>query len=580
MFHPGRMPVALWLLCVWASAPWSAAADDTPVLKAGPSRPTQVFWESDATNLMVVESGTDSLATVSLEQGRVSWRQPLRFEKTPEIAVGPRSYAINPVAKQLAVIGPWNPHVSLFSGSLAGGFGRISDETALPRYVVAPNPQGLAYTPNGEWLLVACDPPGRGDRPIFFVHLKSGVVARRPIPGSSNLRGIAVDPQGQFSLAVHLVPKSDLPATQIEQGWVFTNAISFVPLDPRQPIVTLPLDLRTQGFANPEGIAIAPDGRRAYVTHAGADVVSVIDLPALVALTTDTPRAPGYDRRDDLRLTRRYVKARIAVGANPRGVAVSADGKFVAVANRLDDSISLIDAATSSVIRTIALQAAPSPPADDLVLRGEKLFFSGKLSYSGQFSCTSCHPDGHADGLNWDLPADGFNNFQNTKTLLGVAGTAPYGWSGGSPSLKERFTGTLQHLFQHEPGEDEVAALDAYLTQLDYPANLPLRVDSRSPAAQRGRSLFLGVARCHECHNGPKLTDRLSHDVGTGSERSAAYDTPSLIHIGETATYLHDGRAQSLDEIFTRFNSEGLHGGAADLSAEELADLAEYLRSL
>ena len=130
---------------------------------------------------------------------------------------------------------------------------------------------------------------------------------------------------------------------------------------------------------------------------------------------------------------RRYVRARIPVGANPRAITASPDGTRVAVANRLDDSLSLIDAATDAVRDTISLyrEGEHPPQGQDAVRReGEKLFHSGKLSFSGQFSCASCHPDGHADGLNWDLPADGFNNFFNTKSLLGNVGTDPYGWRG------------------------------------------------------------------------------------------------------------------------------------------------------
>src|SRR4029077_11785928 len=118
--------------------------------------------------------------------------------------------------------------------------------------------------------------------------------------------------------------------------------------------------------------------------------------------------------------------------------------------------VSLIDAASDSVISTISLAGyddRPSRADDALVRQGEKLFHSGWLSFSGQFSCASCHPDAHADGLNWDLPADGFNNFYNTKSLLGNAATNPYGWLGKSATLRERFTGTLRHLFQHEPTE-------------------------------------------------------------------------------------------------------------------------------
>jgi YVTN family beta-propeller protein len=270
------------------------------------------------------------------------------------------------------------------------------------------------------------------------------------------------------------------------------------------------------------------------------------------------------------------------VGANPRGVAVSADGKYVAVANRLDDSISLIDTRTDSVSATISLLRAGEKPLSDrdsLIRQGERLFSSGAVSFGGQFSCASCHPDGLADGLNWDLPADGFNNFLNTKSLRGSALTAPYGWRGTSPTLRDRFTGTLRHLFQHEPTASETESLEAYLVTLAHPSRdgeLPADVAS---GIARGRTLFGGAAGCSTCHTGEKFTDRRLHDVGTGAS-GETFDTPTLLGITTTPPYLHDGRAPTLEAVFGEFNAAGLHGQARDLTAGQLADLLLYLISL
>ena len=482
----------------------------------------------------------------------------------------------------------------LLAVSIGDGVLEFFDSTSvenLKQVDVSLRPQALAFTPSGDKLLVACDPPGRDDRPICIIDLKTGAVIRRLIAGSSNLRGIAVDPNGRYALATHLIPKADLPATQIAQGWVFTNAISFVPLDEAEPIVTLPLDLRTQGFANPEGIAISPNGARAYVAHGGADVVSVIDLPSFLAITARVksssspvrPDRPLNFRSEDLSLPKKYVRARVPVGANPREIGINPADSTVVVQNQLDQSISVIDPVSMDVSTITSVSARDGLAAYDFrtdVAAGAKLFYSGKLSFSGQFSCASCHPDGHTDGLNWDLPADGFNNFHNTKSLLGAAGTAPYGWNGKSESLRSRFVGTLRSLFQYDPSDEEVAALEAYLDQLDYPSRLPHQADPKAPATERGRALFKGVARCHDCHSGPRLADGVSHDVGTGGKDSLEFDTPSLIRVSETAPFLHDGRAESLESIFGKHNPQQQHGNAAALDAEQRADLIEYLKSL
>jgi YVTN family beta-propeller protein len=562
-----------------------AVPDELGWLPGSSPLPTQVWWTDRKGDFLVYESGPGRLIEID------SWKRQINGT-LPEAHNGQLRDCAAPAPN-----GEWSvkidhrvPEIWFTPGDFRQlGNGESRGRLPNVRYVaVGSNPQALAVTGDSKKVLVACDTTGPADRRVAIVNIETGHVTYRPIKGSSNLRGIAVDPQGRYALAVHLVPKSHLPSTQIEQGWVFTNAITYLSLDGPELTVTLPLDLRTQGFANPEGVAIAPHGEKAWVAHAGADVVSVIDLKALLAVVQETANSDTrpHDQAhavDDLRVTRRYVRARIPVGSNPRGIAVSPDGTQVAVANRLDDSVSLIDAATDSVSDTISLyeRGDHAPEGDEAVGRdGEKLFHSGRLSFSGQFSCASCHPDGHADGLNWDLPADGFNNFHNTKSLLAIEGTAPYGWLGTSPTLRERFTGTLRHLFQHEPTGSEAEALEAYLSQLQLPAAAGAPGEKTKAVVGRGRALFEGKAGCRDCHVGTKFTDRSRHDVGTGSDGATEFDTPTLLRISTTAPYLHDGRAATLEEIFTKRNSAGLHGHAADLAPAELAELVEYLKSL
>lgn len=87
--------------------------------------------------------------------------------------------------------------------------------------------------------------------------------------------------------------------------------------------------------------------------------------------------------------------------------------------------------------------------------------------------------------------------------------------------------------------------------------------------------------RCITCHSGPKGTDQKSFDVGTrrATDNSGVLDTPQLTNIGLTAPYLHDGSAQTLEEIWTVFNPEDKHGRTNDLTKDELNDLIEYLRT-
>ena len=72
------------------------------------------------------------------------------------------------------------------------------------------------------------------------------------------------------------------------------------------------------------------------------------------------------------------------------------------------------------------------------------------------------------------------------------------------------------------------------------------------------------------------------HNVGTRGDldRSAKFDTPSLVEIYRTGPYLHDGSAATLREVLVDRNPNDRHGRSAHLNPQEIDDLAAYLRSL
>jgi cytochrome c peroxidase len=69
---------------------------------------------------------------------------------------------------------------------------------------------------------------------------------------------------------------------------------------------------------------------------------------------------------------------------------------------------------------------------------------------------------------------------------------------------------------------------------------------------------------------------RLSFDVGTGG----MFDTPHLLSVADTAPYLHDGRALTLEELWTTYNTNDLHGVSSYMNKIQLNDLVEFLKTL
>ena len=65
--------------------------------------------------------------------------------------------------------------------------------------------------------------------------------------------------------------------------------------------------------------------------------------------------------------------------------------------------------------------------------------------------------------------------------------------------------------------------------------------------------------------------------MGLADEKGLSkYNPPSLLGVGQGYSFFHDGRAKTLEEVFT------IHGHqlSRELSNFELADLLRFLRSL
>jgi cytochrome c peroxidase len=117
-------------------------------------------------------------------------------------------------------------------------------------------------------------------------------------------------------------------------------------------------------------------------------------------------------------------------------------------------------------------------------------------------------------------------------------------------------------------------ALLAYLSGLRTPP--PRETDAA--LADKGKALFASKG-CAACHPGGG-TDGKVHDVGSkrGSDKKAAFDTPSLRHLAGRAPYFHDGRFATIRELLEQPHAE--KGAAPKLTTAEIAALEAYLTGL
>jgi YVTN family beta-propeller protein len=479
----------------------------------------------------------------------------------------------------------------------------VIDTTTLEeikRLKASRNPWSLALSPDGKRIavtnalsrLVKFRESSLSEVTIIDTE-KASVVHRAVAPEANLLLGIAWHPSGEFAFFTLNRTKNLVPMTRILQGWTITNGIGVLWKDGRVDQVLL--DEPQHYFADIYDVAFSRDGRYAFATSSSTNRLAVVDVGKLVRLlrsATDDERASVVPNH--LGKSAEFVVARLATMDSPRGVTVSPDGRTAFVANSLDDTLTVIDVATLRVAGQVDLGG---PKTITRVRWGEKLFNNANITFQGQFSCHTCHPDGHVDGLTYDIEADGIGvSPVDNRTLRGIYDTDPFKWEGTNPSLARQCGARLAVFFTRvDPfTKEELQAVNDYTVTIPRPPNRnrPLG-EPLTEAQRRGKVLFERSRtndgreipldnRCLTCHFPPYYTDRSQRDVGTKYtyDRQGKFDVPGLLDIYDSAPYLHNGMADTLEEIWTRFNPYDRHGVTNDMTKDQLNDLIEYLKTL
>jgi YVTN family beta-propeller protein len=570
----------LYVLCQGADEVRVLHAVTGRVLRTIPvgHQPRGFSLSPDGSRLFVANSWDDTVTVIDTHSGRTiaTWTAGFEPSSVVENRAGTLLYIADRIGNNVEVLdaATGDPKTTLAAGRGASYLAMAADGSRLYATHVYPNPTPQRTPPQSE--ITVMDP----------VHAR--VIGRMTLPDIAGVFHLALSRDGRLGVAAQLHPKNLVPLAHVEHGWAFVDTLTVFGADVG-PSVEVPLDELDRYYAMPFGVAIAPDESRIYVTHGGSDCVTVIDTKRMLAYIRSHPK-PFVQ---NLSASANYVVARIAVGKNPRGLVLSGDGARLYVANRLDDSISVIDARANRVAKTLQLTG---PKTISPLRRGEQTFYTAKYAFDGQFGCANCHLDSTFDGMQWDLEPDGFGkDIVDNRLIEDLRGTEPFKWNGGNPTLvKECGPRTETYFFRSQSFDDRTLTdLVLYIRSLpSRPNRFTVANGESTPAQDRGRAIFyrtidkLGQSipeanRCSYCHSGPKGTDQKSFDVGTkkATDGSGLFDTPQLMSIALTAPYLHDGSAQSLEEIWTVYNPHDRHGRTNDLTKDELNDLIEYLRT-
>jgi hypothetical protein len=368
-----------------------------------------------------------------------------------------------------------------------------------------------------------------------------------------------------------------------------SGALSVLPLSPG---AGRRLHLNDADFSTPvnfpRAVAVTPDGKTAYLALAGTDAVMGIDLSQ-----PERPSLLGF----------------WPTGKNPRGVVLNREGTRAYVMNHLSRDVSVLNLEDTGVRPEIARIPVTLETLDPKLLRGKVLFNNAndpRISHLGWMSCASCHYDGGADGTTWLTP----EGARQTMPLWNLEGTAPFHISATRDEIQD-FEADIEGLMKGvglapgpaarllgEPNGGKSSDLDALATFVLKGVRPPRAAKADEAASARGREVFNRVG-CAKCHGGsawtrsslPGLVGTLApdgasevkealHDVGTYNPEldilgKDGFDIPTLLGLHATAPYLHDGSAETLEEVL----ENARHVGSA-LGLEARRDLEAFLRGL
>jgi YVTN family beta-propeller protein len=366
--------------------------------------------------------------------------------------------------------------------------------------------------------------------------------------------------------------------------------------------------------SGPRSVAFSGDGKLAFVTDTDSEDLLVVDATQRTEATLVRP-LPGH---------------------LPEGVVWFDDEVYVQERNTEDVVAFKVAQGDGGTSITQDGAAFPTLSTDTMPANyrlGQKLFYSADsddvpITQNHWVACASCHVEGRSDAVTWlfaqgprDTPSNG-GGMLDTGFLFRTA----------DRSQVQDYWKTIdvEQGGDFHPGGAQQPLLDAIAAYVNYAVPVPVppstdethqtQGDALASLRAQGQTVFNQLG-CDTCHSGPARTDSgsmnpmlvlggpvvssptaggvLLHDVGTcvtdgpwpdvphddldGDPRpGCAFDTPALRGLTDSAPYLHDGSAATLEDVLpSMLQAAAAQGGAPQtLSAADQAALVEYLRSL
>jgi YVTN family beta-propeller protein len=550
----------------------------------------------------VVNEVSDSVSIVSISRGIVTATLPAKDEPSDVVFAAGRAFVscsrnnqirvfdtvthAETASIPLAGVNPRALAVSPDGKSVYAAFALSGNRTTIiPPALAPPQPPPVNITnapPQVGLIVDAADPSWAPAMPFAMpdndvVEIDAtAMTATRYFSriGTVNL-GLAVHPiTGDLFVAntdarnlVHFEPnlRGHVVDNRISRITLADESVSAFDLNPGVDYSTLPNPAAlATALAQPTAMVFDRPGRSLYVAAFGTDRIARIDTNGTVLSRIEIGPATG-----DVSQPR--------TKRGPRGLALSPDGAYLYVLNRIANSLSVIATATETVLRELAVGSYD--PTTPVIRQGRGFLYDAKLSGAGTMSCASCHVDAEMDMLAWDLgdpygkmevasvvesggavdtePRHPMKGPMTTQTLRGLSGQNPLHWRGDratflnfNPAFGSLLGGTVL-------SNVDMAAYRDFINTIVFEPNpnqtldrkLPATLDGANPTA--GRKFFsstpvmVGGESCIICHADPTGSN-LRIASGPSLLLSQAFKAPHLRNVYQKLLFTGSTASESL----------------------------------
>ncbi|MGN1346928.1 MAG: hypothetical protein ACI4V1_09080 [Eubacteriales bacterium] len=388
------------------------------------------------------------------------------------------------------------------------------------------------------------------------------------VNGTGGVKDIEAAPDGERLFVSAVIARYQYPTTQLDGAWINSNGFVLLDANTDTYINTILLDDVALGAASPWGIAF--DEENVFFALSGTGEILSFPLAKLDKIMNSSEYR-GQELADQIGILHSIRTRTQMPGEGVRDIMYR-DGKLYCTEYFTGD-IAVLNPSDGTVT-TLSLG---EQPAADIVRTGETLWYDATKCYQNWEACASCHPDGRADGFNWDNLNDGLGNPKSAVSMVFAHRCPPVMITGIRANAETAVRAGMKYIQFNTIDEESNRAIDEYLKSL-LPVESPaLRLDGTlNESAKEGEALFEQYG-CAKCHPAPLYTDLKAHTSpilgDDGGWENRDFMTPTLVESWRSGPYMYNGSAVTLEDAVRNFVPYGT-------SEEDIANLAEFVRSI